>query len=137
MMLALCSNVPYLLCLQKKCVDLLTSYYHQPLLPDFKELSGYIRSYGIQMDTLVDQKDTIYMVYKEPDTREPRLFAALQMVGYYLCLNVNPERVRAILNGPGYTYLKQMYNGKGQFKFRKIRPQGFEELQLLFRELSN
>lgn len=91
----------------------------------------------MQMDTIVDQKDTIYMVYKEPGTREPRLFAALQMVGYYLCLNVNPERVRVLLNGPGYTYLKQVYNGKGQFKFRKIRPQGFEELQLLFRELSN
>jgi len=116
---------------------LLSSYYHQPLLPAFKELSGYLRSYAVQMETLVDQKDTIYLVHRDHVAAEPQLFAALQMVGYHLCLNVNPEKVRAILNGPGYTYLKQVYNGKGQFRFRKIRPQGYAELQNLFRELSN
>ncbi|WP_162903333.1 hypothetical protein [Taibaiella koreensis] len=123
--------------MQKILFHPLTSYYHQPLLPHFRELSGYLRNYAGQMETVVDQRDTIYLVHKSQERAEPQLFAALQMVGYHLCLNVNPDKVRTILNGPGYPCLKQVYNGKGQFRFRKVRPQCYPELQSLFQALSN
>ena len=102
----------------------------------FKSIRKTIKQYESLMRVEADGRGIYYLDYKEgmPDTVS-KMFAALHVRGDFVWLSVDKTDADKILETEKIKLIKFYYLGEGNFRFRKIREEILEAIDILLGKL--